>query len=268
MTPMYGVTLSGLYVYPIKGARGIRLDAAAVTDRGLEHDRRFMVVDAGGDFITQRTHPSLSQVAVHVRGDELAVEAPGAGALAVPLRPRTGEHRRVRVWGDLCDALSLGEQASRFFERVLGVPSELVYMPDGSVRRVDPDRAPGGEKVGFADSFPFLLVSQASLDDLNTRLDTPVPMNRFRPNLVVEGCGPFAEDSWDTFAVGEVVFQAVKPCSRCAVVTIDQATGIKGKEPLATLARFRTEGKEVLFGQNLIHRGHGVLRVGDPLRPA
>lgn len=264
---MHSVSLSGLYIYPIKGARGIQVDAAEVTARGLQHDRRFMVVDAAGDFITQRTHPSLSQVSVRVHGDELAVEAPGAGTLAVPLHPRAGEPRRVRVWDDRCDALALGAASSRFFERALGVPCELVYMPDDSVRPVDPDYAKSDEQVGFADAFPFLLISQASLDDLNTRLDTPVPMNRFRPNLVVEGCAPFAEDGWGPFAINEVIFRGVKPCARCIVVTVDQETGHKGKEPLSTLARFRTQDKKVMFGQNLIHRGHGVIRVGAPLLP-
>lgn len=265
---MHAITVRELYIYPIKSARGIAVDEAMVTDRGLGLDRRFMVVDGDGQFITQRQRPELSQVEVRVHGDALEISAKGAGHVAVPLRPEAGVHRRVHVWGDPVDALSLGEDASRFFERCLGVPAELVYMPDSALRPVDPTYAPSGENVSFADSTPFLLIAQASLDDLNARLAEPVPMNRFRPNIVVDGAGPFDEDDWDAFAIGEVVFQAIHPCARCTIVTIDQATGVAGQEPLATLSGFRRQGKKVLFGQGLIHRGHGVIRVGDHLRPA
>ena len=261
------IRVSGLFIYPIKGTKGIPLDQAELSDRGLMHDRRFMVVDAAGEFLTQRSHPALALVEVQIRGEELVITAPGAGELSVPLRPSAGETRRVRVWNHACDAIALGEPSRRFFERALGTPSELVYMPDETVRPVDPACAPEGTRVSFADDFPFLLISQASLDDLNTRLEVKVPMNRFRPNIVVEGCGPFAEDTFGTFTIGPVTFQAVKLSARCTVTTIDQATGIGGKEPLATLARFRSQDKQVMFGQNLIHRGQGVIRTGDLLEP-
>ncbi len=257
--------MSELYIYPIKSARGIRVDAATITDRGFSNDRRFMVVDPAGEFFTQRAHPQLSQVVVRIERDELVMEAPSAGSLSVPLRPRSGEHRRVRVWDDHCDAIALGEPSRRFFERVLGTPAELVYMPDEVIRPVERGYAPEGTPVSFADGYPFLLIGQASLDDLNTRLAAPVPMNRFRPNLVVEGSAPFAEDSWASFSIGDVVFQPVKLCARCTMVTIDQATGTPGKEPLATLARYRTQDHKVMFGQNLLHRGSGEIRVGDAL---
>lgn len=259
------IRVSGLFLYPVKGARGIPLDQAELSDRGLLHDRRFMVVDATGEFLTQRSHPALALIEVQIRGAELVITAPGAGELSVPLRPGAGETRRVRVWGHACDAIALGEPSRRFFERALGTPSELVYMPDETIRPADPAFAPDGARVSFADDFPFMLLSQASLDDLNTRLEAKVPMNRFRPNIVVEGCGPYAEDTFGTFTIGAVAFQAVKLCGRCKVITIDQATGVGGKEPLATLARFRTQGNQVNFGQFLIPRGQGVIRTGDLL---
>jgi len=264
---MRAVEVSELYIHPIKSARGIAVSSARVGDRGFEHDRRFVVVDAAGDFITQRQHPEMARVVPHIHGDILRIDAKGIGHVEVPLRPTAGAHRRVRVWGDTCDALSLGPEEGRFFERVIGAPSELCYMPDESIRPVNPAYAGPDDRVSFADGFPFLLISQASLDALNARLARPVSMSRFRPNLVVTGAGAFDEDTWDAFGIGEVIFRPVKPCSRCVMVNVDPLTGEAGKEPLATLAGFRKQGGKVMFGQNLIFTGHGEIRVGDRLRP-
>lgn len=265
------VRVSGLFIYPVKSARGVAVDEAEVGDRGLVHDRRFMVVDERGGFLTQRQHPALALIQATLHGDTLVLSAPDAGHAEVPLRPRGGEHRRVRVWGDTCEALSVGLDAADLLRRYLDVRCELVYMPDESIRPVDPDFAEPGDHVSFADGFPLLLTSQASLDDLNGRLAARglrhVPMERFRPNLVVEGAGAYAEDCWDELAVGAVTFRVAKPCARCSVVTVDQRTGVEGKEPLATLATYRREARGVTFGQNLVHRTRGVIRVGDRVRP-
>ncbi len=268
---MHAVEVSELFIYPIKSAAGIPVESAPVSDRGFEHDRRFMVTDASGTFITQREHPVMASVVARIHEDELLIEKKGVGHLALPLRPQAGGHRRVRVWGDQCDALSLGPGASRFFQLVLGIESELVYMPDESIRPVDPDYATIGDHVSFADGFPFLLVSQASLDDLNDRLAAAgkekVTMQRFRPNIVVTGTGAYDEDTWDEFAIGTVNFRVAKPCARCVMVNVDPATGERGREPLLTLSAYRKQGSKVMFGQNLVHNGHGLVRRGDRLRP-
>ena len=265
VAPMQPVRVSELYVYPVKGARGLRVREAALTPRGLCHDRRFMIIDEAGTFISQRTIPKLALLRTRIEGDALVLEADEIGAISVPLAPRAGDPRRARVWADTCEAISLGAPARSFLERALGVPAELVYMPDQTRRQVDRAYAPEGAIVGFADGFPSLLISHASLVALNERLAERVPMNRFRPNLVVEGCGPFAEDDFAPFSLGGARFTRAKPCARCQVVNVDQATGAKGKEPLATLARFRNQGNKVLFGQNLIHEGAGTIREGDTL---
>jgi hypothetical protein len=253
-----------LFIHPIKSAGGIAVDEAFVGDRGFVHDRRFMVVDSKGVALTQRERPRMALLRVALDGDDLRVRAPGAGELSVPLRPREGAPREVAVWGDRCRASSMGEEASRFLTAALGLPCELVYMPDASRRPVDPAYA-ADAIVGFADGFPFLLVSEESLVDLNGRLAEPVPMNRFRPNLVVSGGEPFAEDGWRAVRVGGIRFDVVKPCARCVMPSIDQTTGEKGVEPARTLAAYRAVGQKVLFGQNLVHHGRGPVRVGDPV---
>ena len=259
-------TVTALHVYPVKSARGLSVGAALVGDRGFEHDRRFMVVDRAGLFVSQRTAPRLALVEVWLDGDTLRIAAPGAGVLPVPLRPVAGPPRTVDVWGDRAQAIALGDEAARYFSAFLGLDCELVYMPDASRRPIHAAYAPasGADRVSFADGFPFLLTTTESLADLASR-GAAVPMDRFRPNLVVTGAPPFAEDGWRRIRVGPVVFHVVKPCARCAIITIDQRSGIPvGPEPLATLATYRrgTES-DVLFGQNLVHEGRGAISVGD-----
>jgi uncharacterized protein YcbX len=257
--------VTGLFIYPVKGAGGIPLAEASLGDRGFEHDRRFLVTDRRGRFFTQRDFPALALVGVGIEGEEMVLRAPGMPPIAAPLRPRSGAPRRVTVWSSTCDAITLGEDLAGWFGKYLGADCELVYMPDDSIRLVNPKYAHDGERVGFADGYPFLLTTEASLADLNGRLAEPVPMNRFRPSIVLDGAAPFAEDGWSTLTVGSVPFRVAKPCDRCTVTTIDQATGIKGKEPLATLSGFRRRGSDVLFGVYLLNRAGGVVRVGDPV---
>ncbi len=169
----------------------------------------------------------------------------------------------ARVWDDLVESLPVSDGTDRWFSEFLGLRCRLVYLPDESVRPVDPAYGRPGDQVGLADGFPFLLISEASLADLNARLEGSVPMNRFRPNLVVRGCGPFAEDDWKLVRIGPIAFRVVKPSARCHITTVDQETAATGKEPLRTLARFRRCGTRVLFGQNLIHDKTGTLRIND-----
>lgn len=170
----------------------------------------------------------------------------------------------VEVWGDRCLAWSMGNDARIWFSTMLGTPCELVYMPDESDRPTDHGAFGRENQVSFADSYPFLLISEASLADLNQRLDTPIPMNRFRPNLVVSGCDAFSEDHWTEIRIGNVPFQVAKSCSRCTIPTVDQATGKRSPEPLKTLATYRHWDGQIWFGQNLIHHTLGTLNVGDP----
>ncbi len=260
-----GVHLSQIHVYPIKSAGGISPEAWEVDERGLRHDRRWMLVDEAGRFMAQRRSPRMALIGVRLEPDRLVVDAPDMPSLEVPLQPPEGKPRLAQVWNDLVEVLTVGAEAERWFGEFLGVRCNLVYLPDEAVRPVDPAYARTGDRVGLADGFPFLLASEASLADLNARLQSPVPMNRFRPNLVVQGCGAFAEDGWRLIRIGGITLRVVKPCARCVITTVDQRTATTGKEPLRTLARFRRAGKEVLFGQNLIHDDKGALRVGDPV---
>lgn len=263
---MGNISVSGLFVYPIKGARGIEVSRARVTPLGFEHDRRFLVVNPRGQFITQREFPALALLHTTIDGDALIIQAPQHEPLKLPLRPTGTADRTVQVWGTRSVAVSLGQTAAEYLSTYLGTSVELVFMPEDEGREVDPDYARNGEKVSFADGFPFLLTTEESLSDLNARLAEGVPMNRFRPNLVVRGSPAWSEDAWTKFALGDVVFQCAKPCARCQVITIDQATGVRGKDPLATLSTFRARSNKTYFGWNLFVTGDGEIAVGDRVR--
>jgi uncharacterized protein YcbX len=257
-------TVSRLFVYPVKSLGGVELAEAEVEARGFRYDRRWMLVDEAGVFLSQRRFPRMALVSVRVGEDSLLLDAPGMPTLEVPFEGSAGGgDLTVNVWGDEVRAAPVGSGTDHWFGRFLGAPCRLVRMPDDAVRPVDPKYALAGDRVGFSDGYPFLLLSQASLDDLNGRLAEPLPVDRFRPNIVVEGCGAFAEDGWGRVEIGDLPFRVAKPCARCAITTVDQKTGSRGKEPLRTLASYRKRGSAVLFGQNLIHDGTGTLRVGD-----
>ena len=262
-------TLSAINVYPVKGLQGIALRDAQCTPRGLRHDRRWMVVDEEGEFMSQREVPRMATIWTDIAGDRLELAAPDHREIEVPLEPDAGERMRVRVWNSECEAIAPSLEADAWLTTVLGRPSRLVYMPD-STQRESPDRYLGpGHLVGFADAFAYLLAGESSLAELNARLiakqHPPLPMNRFRPNLVVSGAAPFAEDGWREIHVGDAVLRAARPCGRCQVTTTDQSTGeVKGPEPLATLSSYRNS-KELgpMFGMNLVTLRPGAVRVGQ-----
>lgn len=254
--------LTGLFRYPVKSCRGTALERAELSASGVRHDRRWMAVDEDGGFLTQRTHPRLCLVspALTVGGLELA--APGMERLAVP-KEGSGRRVDVEIWSDRTEAVDAGDEAARWLSDFLDTPCRLVSHADDAIRRVDPDMARGeADQVHFADGYPFLLTSENSLEALNERMPEPLPMNRFRPNLVVAGAEAFAEDGWTEIHIGEIVFSVVKPCTRCKVTTVDQETGRIGEEPLRTLADFRRGSDGVEFGQYLIHHRTGALEVG------
>lgn len=261
-----GSVVSGLYVYPIKSCAGISLGAAELDERGIRHDRRWMLVDEDGKFVSQRTQPRLALVRVGIQEEHLALDAPGMPTLEVPLEPETEASMSAVVWGDVVEVATVGGDADAWFGEILGASCRLVYQPEESVRPVDAAYGRGGDHVGLADGFPLLLISEASLGDLNGRLDQPVPIDRFRPNIVVSGCGAFEEDEWRNVRVGDIGMRVVKPCARCKIPTVDQQTAATSKEPLRTLATFRKFGSKVHFGQNLVHNAPGTVSIGDAVK--
>jgi uncharacterized protein YcbX len=260
------LSVSEIFIYPIKSLGGISVTSAMVTPRGLQFDRRWMLVDADQVFITQREHPQLALYRVFIHDDGLLVQHKSTGeSIRIPFYPQADELLIVRVWQDLCSARVVSPEADTWFSQQLGFPCRLVYMPDEARRAVDREYAFHDEITGFSDAFPFLLIGQASLNDLNRRLEEPLPINRFRPNIVFTGGDAFEEDRLEEFTIGQVRFFGVKPCSRCAITTTNQETAVRGKEPLKTLAGYRMWNNKIYFGQNLLHKGEGWIKVGDEM---
>ncbi len=266
--------LASIHIYPLKAARGVDLDHALVEPWGLAGDRRWLLVDEAGRFISQREEPALARVVARYAGPggAISVSADGHGetSFAAPA-PETGaEMLSVTVWSSTVLAAVAGKGAGKWFSAFLDRTVRLVYLDDPARRPVDPGYGKPGDVVNFADGYPLLLTSTGSLDELAGWLAEtgapPVPMNRFRPNVVVTGAEPWAEDRWGRVKIGDVCFRVAKPCGRCVVTTIDQRTGERGSQPLKMLGRRRRFGPQLVFGQNLIPEGPGIIRAGDPLQ--
>ncbi|TQV74703.1 MOSC domain-containing protein [Aliikangiella marina] len=257
--------LSEIVIHPIKSLAGISVNVAHTTPLGLANDRMMMLVDEHGKFITQRVHSKLALLEVSLSNQELTVSYDGVAPLAITQAMFTDQEKTVEIWGDMCQAKVAPASVNQWFSQYLGFRVSLVSYQQSKPRPVDPNYAQADDNVSFADGFPLLVISQGSLDDLNTRLSTPVTMKSFRPNIVVEGCPPYAEDSWKQIKVGEVIFDAVKLCSRCILTTVDPQTGVKreDKEPLKTLSQYRRQAGGVMFGMNLIPRTNGEIRLDD-----
>ncbi len=257
--------LQALFRYPLKSGAGLPLDHATVEPLGIEHDRRWMAVRPDGSFLTGRELPSLVLVRAVPTASGLHLSAPGMSELTVPLPTGSSPRLDVTVWKDTCSAARTDAAADRWLSEYLGIPAALVYVDARMQRPVDPTYAAPEDRVGFADGFPLLLTTDASLADLNRRLARPVPMSRFRPNLVVDGTDAFAEDGWKRLRIGTVELAVVKPCARCVFITVDAETARKDphQEPLRTLTTFRRIDGKVMFGQNVIVRRAGTVRVGD-----
>ncbi|HEY6893733.1 MAG TPA: MOSC domain-containing protein [Rhodanobacteraceae bacterium] len=260
MTP----TLSALHIFPVKSCAPLVLDAADVEPRGLRHDRRWIVTDADGKFLTGRQHPRLTLLRAVPERDAIALSAPGMPSirLQAPVGPTRVD---VEVWKDNVAALPGADVSGAWISAFLGMPARFAYMDEACVRPVTPEYAKDGDEVSFADAFPLLLISEGALDALNAKLAAPVPMLRFRPNFVVANTAPHAEDGWKRVRIGTVEFDLVKPCSRCVFTTVDFERGEidPSGEPLKTLITYRRTERGVTFGQNLIPRGTGTVRVGD-----
>ncbi|SEM91683.1 hypothetical protein SAMN04488505_10739 [Chitinophaga rupis] len=261
------LAVSELYIYPVKSLGGIALPAASLTDRGFEYDRRWMLVDENNRFLSQREVPLMACLHVELHDDYLVViniHKPDF-FYPIPLQPLTTETTMVTVWDDECPAQWVSAKADAWFSEQLEISCRLVHMPDSSHRHVDERYANNKEITSFSDGYPLLMIGQASLDDLNSRLASPLPMNRFRPNIVFTGGLPFQEDDMQQFGIGDIRFWGVKLCARCVMTTIDQQTAVKTKEPLKTLSTYRMKDNKILFGQNLLYQGRGTIRVGDAI---
>jgi uncharacterized protein len=259
------LTVSALHIYPIKSCRGLDLTAVRLDRLGPLYDRRFMLVDETGRFLTQRELPRMALIAPRLGPTALQVSAPEMPMLKVAMSQPGAKRIAIQIWKQHGEAEDAGEHASSWFSQFLERRCRLVRLPAGAGRPVDPVFAGPDARIAFADGFPLLLTTEASLADLNGRLDRALPMNRFRPNIVVRGGEPYAEDRWKRIRAGELSLELCKPCARCVTTTVDQITAQVGSEPLATLAQYRKRDNKVLFGQNCLHSEPGAIRVGDPV---
>ena len=270
---MTDITISQLWVYPIKSMRGISLDSVQLEKRGFQYDRRWMLVDENNRFITQRQYPQMTLIEPELSDFGLSVRAPDMPVLIIPYpdpQIELYDEMEVTCWDDQITAQHVNTAVDNWFSEFLKIDCQLVYMPEKNLRPVDPDYALKDDIASFADGFPNLLISEASLEDLNSRVDIELTINRFRPNIVISGCEPYGEDTLGHFKINQIDFYAVKPCSRCVITTVNPHTGKKeSREPLKTLAQFRKKNNKVFFGQNLLHKLNYIsgnrLSVGDPL---
>ncbi|MGY3212205.1 MOSC domain-containing protein [Mucilaginibacter sp. HD30] len=255
------LNVSELYIYPIKSLAGVKLNRAEISDRGFKHDRRWMLIDEHNRFISQREVALMALFKVEIDEDSLLVTYNNT-SIYVPFVFENKDIIKVTIWDDTCEALLVDEKIDLWFSEHMNMNCRLAYMPDSSLRVIDARYAPEGSVTSFADVYPFLLISQASLDDVNSRLELTMSMDRFRPNIVISGGEPYQEDLMNEFTINDITFFGVKLCARCNIPTIDQQTAKKGKEPSKTMARYRFKNNKIYFGQNLIHSGIGFISVG------
>ncbi len=273
--------ISEINIYPVKSLSGISVQNSMVEKRGLQDDRRYMLVDENNDLLTQREFSKMATLNVEIIKDGLNISAESFAVLQISDDFENAEKIEVRVWNSYCDALVAKAEINQWFSEYLETNCRLVRMPESTHRRINEKFNKGNDIVSFADGYPLLIIGENSLKDLNSRLEKQIPMNRFRPNLVVSDSEAFAEDDWKKIRIGKTIFRVTKPCARCVVTTIDQITGISDvQEPLKTLSAYRRSadvfpnsfedfglGKnDVLFGQNLVAENFGEkIKLGDEL---
>ena len=263
---MSSYTLSEIIIYPVKSLAGISLPSWQVTKTGFQYDRKWMLIDDQGQFLSQRRLPKMALIKTDLTDEQLILSAPSQPDLVLDLVPMDGKNITSTIWRNQCEARHISEEADYWFSCFLEIDCRLVYLPDEVIRPVDANYAQATDQVAFADGFPFLLISENSLLALNQAMQLNLPMRRFRPNLVIAACPSYAEDSWREIRIGDIDFRLPKPCSRCAVPTIDPDTAQTGKEPLTTLNRLRKWQNKVYFGQNAIHNQSGTLTVGNSVQ--
>lgn len=256
-------TLKAITLYPVKSLAGISVSRWPVTKTGLQYDRKWMLVDNAGQFLSQRKLPQMALIKTALTGNHLILSASGMEKLSLPLTQADGEAIISTIWRDQCEAISVSREAGQWLSSFLNHDCRLVYQPDEMIRQVDPHYGRQTDIVAFSDGFPFLIISENSLNSLNREMQLNLSMARFRPNLVISGCPAYAEDTWREISIGAIDFRLPKPCSRCVIPTIDPETTQTGKEPLRTLNRTRKWQNNVYFGQNALHNQCGTLTVGD-----
>ena len=255
--------ISNLTYYPIKACRGFDINISQVERMGLANDRRMMVVTPEGEFLTQREHAKLALITPDLKNDMLTLSAPNFDSIRFTIE-KTGIATQVNIWRSKnVNSIDQGDEAAQWFSDWLGISARLVHIDSNFKRKLNPDFAlSADDHTGFADGYPILIISEESLQDLNSKLDTALPMNRFRPNIVVKNCEPFAEDAWKRIKIGDIEMALVKPCPRCEVTTIDKETLKREKEPLKTLGKYRKQTGGAMFGMNVIPLNEGEIKIG------
>lgn len=254
--------VKSILIYPIKGMQGVSLANSKSLERGFSDDRRYMLIDDSGTFISQRSHPLLTKISPFIIGDEIVVKT--SESQFSFLKSLVSEELVVaKLFDKEVEGYKVSSEVDSWFSEILQENVRLIKMTNRNVRIKELIKGPGSTEVSFADGYPYLILGTASMDFLNSLLESPINMDRFRPNIVIETVVPHEEDSWDTFSIGKAKFQVIKPCARCPVVTINQQTGKKGKEPLKTLSSYRKNGNNVFFGANTICTQNGEIELAD-----
>jgi len=260
------ISVTQLFIYPVKSFAGIQVDQSDVDNMGLKFDRRWMVVSPEGKFITQRTVPKMVMINTHLDNEQLTLSTKNKPSHCVPLVTDVSEKMDVNIWKDTVTVKKVGKETDQWISDVLGVDCHLVYIEDDVVRQCDLEFSEAGERTGFADGFPILIISEESLADLNKRLELTVDMRRFRPNIVISGVEPFAEDNLTLFSINDIDMKGVKLCDRCPMPMIDPDRGERiSQEPIATLSSYRKWDRKIFFGMNVIQKNQGVIAIGDEL---
>jgi MOSC domain-containing protein len=259
--------LTQLKIYPVKSLSGISLEESVVEERGFKYDRRWMLVDNENMFITQRLFPQMVFINVKIENGEMVFthKRKKIEDLKISLIEYPQNIVNVKIWDDFCDSNQYGKEVNDWFSEAIESKCKLVHMPETSKRGTSTKYFKESKNVSFADGYPFLIIGEESLNYLNSKLDKPVFMDQFRPNIVFSGGSKHDEDNWNSIRIGELEFSVVKPCARCVITTIDTATATKNKEPLATLSTYRKFNSKIMFGQNAIGYSNGKLRISDKI---
>ena len=263
---MTHTTLSEITIYPVKSLAGISISHWPVVKTGLLYDRKWMLIDLEGQFLSQRKLPKMALIKTALTDKYLILSALGMDSLLIPLSQTNGDIVISTVWHDECHTHNVSMKADKWLSQFLKINCRLVYQSDEMIRPVDPEYGNNTDRVAFSDGFPFLIIAENSLNALNQAMQLNLSMTRFRPNLVISGCSSYAEDSWREISIGAIDFRLPKPCSRCSIPAINPETAEIGKEPLTTLSRIRKWDNKIYFGQNALHNQCGLLSVGDTVR--
>jgi uncharacterized protein len=262
--------ISQLYIYPVKSMGPVAVQEAEVTDRGLKHDRRWMIVDDNYNMLSLREIPEMCMFDMEVNNNFLSLQSKNNGeSIKIYTQTHSKEWVKAKIWNATVDAHTYDDKVNQWFSEQLGKKCKLVYMPDNSSRIVDTTSGykPKGKFTSFADAYPFLLLGESSMADLNTRFPESLSILRFRPNLVFSGGQAYLEDNIAHFTINGLRFEGLENCARCAIPNVDPGTGIMNpqKEPLKTLAKYRMHNKNIIFGRNVVHSDTGIIHVGDHL---